>query len=82
MKTNSINFVFFHVKNWSPSFGPETLTVNSDLVVIGLGQAVNGVDKGNIALAKDKSLTEGKTYTFVIDVSAGIDKAVLTVDEK
>ncbi len=82
IKANAINFVFFQVKNWSPSFGPETLTVNSDLVLIGLGQTVNGVDKGNIALVKDKTLTEGKTYVFVIDVSAGIDKAVLTVEEK
>lgn len=80
--SDKINFVFFQVKDWSPSFGPETLTVNSDLVLIGLGQAVNGIDKGNIALAKDKTLTEGKTYVFIVDVSAGIDKAVLTVDEK
>ncbi|GAB6008553.1 DUF5125 domain-containing protein [Dysgonomonas reticulitermitis] len=79
---NSINFVFFLAKDWSPSFGPETLTVNSDLVRIGLGQDVNGVDKGNIALAADKALTEEKTYVFVIDVSAGIDKAVLTVEER
>lgn len=77
-----VNFVFFHVKGWSPSFGPETLTVNSDLVIIGQGQDVNGVDKGNIALAPGKTLTDGKTYVFVVDVSAGNDKAVLTVEEK
>lgn len=82
INASKINFVFFHVKDWSPSFGPETLTVNSDLVFIGEGQAVNGVDKGNIALAKDKSLTVDKSYTFIIDVSAGIDKAVLTVEEQ
>lgn len=82
INADKINFVFFQVKDWSPSFGPETLTVNSDLVIIGLGQAVNGVDKGNIALAEGKTLAAGKTYVFVVDVSAGIDKAVLTVEEK
>lgn len=80
--SKAINFVFFHVKDWSPSFGPETLSVNSELVIIGKGKDVNGVDKGNIALADGKTLTDGKTYVFVVDVSAGIDKAVLTVEEK
>ncbi len=78
---DKVNFVFFHLKGWDKSFGPETLTVNSDLIIIGQGQDVNGVDKGNIALKEDKKLTEDKAYTFVIDVSKGIDKAVLTVEE-
>ncbi len=76
------NFVFFLAKDWAPSFDPTTLTVNSDLVIIGEGQAVNGVDRGNIYLAPDKTFSEGKTYVFVVDVSAGIDKAVLTVEER
>ncbi len=40
------------------------------------------VDKGNIALAPGKTLTKGKAYKFVIDVSQGIDKATLMVTEK
>lgn len=77
-----VNFVFFHTKDWAPSFGPETLTVNSEVFIIGQGQSVNGVDKGNIALAPGKTLTKGKAYKFVIDVSQGIDKATLMVTEK
>lgn len=77
-----VNFVIFHVKDWGTSFKPETLSVKSDVIIIGEGQEINGVDKGNIALAKDKKLTVGKTYEFVVDASAGIDKAILTVTEK
>lgn len=74
-----VNFIIAHLKGWN-AFKPETLTVESDLIMIGTGK--NGVDNGNIALAKDKTLTVGKIYEFVVDVSAGIDKAVLTVSEK
>lgn len=87
---NSINFVFIHQKAWGSSFkGAETasggnlpLTVVSDLIFIGKGQNANGVDDGNLALMADKTLTEGKTYVFEIEVPAGLSGCKLTVTEK
>jgi hypothetical protein len=84
IESNRINFVFFHVKGWWPSFNPDNMTVQSELVRMGTGSVAsggNGIDKGNIALAEGKTLTDGKSYVFIVDVSAGIDKAVLTVTE-
>lgn len=60
----------------------EQLEVVSDLILIGEGQNVNGVDNGNLALIKDKSLTEGKTYVFEIEAPAGLVGCKLTITEK
>lgn len=80
ISVDRVNFVFFLKKDWAPSFKPETLTVDSDLFFMGLGEKVNGVDAGNIALVKDKTLEKDKAYICIIDVTEGIDKAVMTVE--
>lgn len=81
-----INFKFFHQKGWGGEFSNTTLTTTSNIVFVGAGESPGpgnaNRDPGNLGLYKDKPLTEGKTYVFTVDVSAGIDKAVLTVEEK
>lgn len=82
LKANEVNFVFFQKKAWAPAFRSNVLTSNSDLVDIGAGKSVNGVDDGNIFLREGKSFTPGHKYKFVMDVTAGIDKAVLYVTDE
>ena len=79
VRTNQINFKFFHQKDWGGEFGHTTLSTTSDLIVIGDG--VTG-DSGNLAIAENKTLEAGATYVFVVDLSAGNNKAVLTVTKK
>ncbi len=76
----SINFKFFHQRDWGGEFSDKTLTTTSDIVFVGNGS--NGRDSGNLGIIDGKSFVTGKTYVFTIDVSAGIDKGVLTVVEK
>ena len=80
VRTESINFKFFHQKDWGGEFGSASITTTSDIVFIGNGS--NGADNGNLALTAGTTLETGTTYVFVVDLSAGIDNAVLTVTKK
>lgn len=77
---STINFKFFHQQGWGGEFNDKTLTLakDSDPAVF-IGNGTNGRDAGNLGLKEGMKLEEGRTYVFVIDVSAGIDKAVLKV---
>ena len=76
---DSIDFKFFYQKEWGSEFGSDALSTDSDLVFVGNGD--NGRDSGNLGIIEDKSLTVGSTYQFTVDVTAGLDKVVLTVKE-
>ena len=76
---DSINFKFYYQKEWGSEFGSDALSTDSDLVFVGNGD--NGRDSGNLGIIEDKSLTVGSTYQFTVDVTAGLDKVVLTVKE-
>lgn len=78
--TDEINFKFFHQRGWGGEFGSAELSTTSDLVFVGNGS--NGRDNGNLGLVEDVTLEEGATYVFVVDVSAGIGQAVLTVTKQ
>ena len=65
--------------SWDNEFDHTTLTSTSSVVLIGDG---NGHDKGNLYLAEGTSLKEGVTYVFTIDLSAGNNAGVLSVEEK
>ena len=86
----SLNFVLMHQKDWGTSFkGAETssggnlaLEVISDLILIGKGQNVNGVDDGNLALIEGKTLTKGNTYVFELNIPAGLVGCTLTVTKE
>lgn len=77
--TSSINFKFFDTKGWDSSISGG-LTTTSDIVFVGDGS--NGRDAGNLGIVDGKSLEEGATYVFTVDVTGGIENAVLTVTKK
>ncbi|MDH6306829.1 hypothetical protein M2459_002155 [Parabacteroides sp. PF5-5] len=78
VNANSINFKFFHQKDWGGEFGADAITTNSDIILIGDG--TNGRDSGNLGLHSE--LEVGATYVFTVDLSAGNEQAVLTVTKK
>lgn len=76
-----INFKFFHQKGWGGEFTNETLSTESDLILVGAGQDVNGSDPGNLALKDGITLEEGATYRITVDLTNGKDNAVMTVEK-
>lgn len=79
IKADNINFKFFHQKNWGGEI-KDDLTTTSDIVLVGNGK--NGRDPGNLGLVAGKTLEQGATYEFIVDLSAGNTKGVLTVTKK
>lgn len=84
--TEAINFKFYGgAHSWNDEFKHDRLSSTSDIVGVGTGEKDaegNGPDDGNLYIKEGKALEEGKTYLFTIDVTAGNDKAVLSVVEK
>lgn len=79
LNANSINFKFFHQKGWGGEYSDKTLTSESNLVFVGNGE--NGRDKGNLGLPEGTALEAGYYYRFTVDLSAGRDNAVLSVEK-
>ncbi|MDR1408641.1 MAG: DUF5125 domain-containing protein [Tannerella sp.] len=77
VNASGINFKFFHQKGWGGEF-TTNLTTTSDIVFVGAG-GDSGRDPGNLGILPGKTLDEGATYVFTLDVSAGTDHALLTV---
>jgi hypothetical protein len=73
----SINFKFFHQKGWGGEF-TTNITTDSNVVFVGTG-GTSGRDPGNLGIVAGTSLEEGATYVFTVDLSAGVNNAVLTV---
>jgi hypothetical protein len=80
IKTDAINFKFFHQKGWGDEFTNDKISTTSDLILLGNGS--NGADPGNLNLQPGVSLESGAAYEFVVDLSGGINSAVLTVTKK
>ncbi|MDD4514762.1 DUF5125 domain-containing protein [Massilibacteroides sp.] len=80
IKTDEINFKFFHQKDWGGEFKNETLSSESDLIFVGDG--TNGRDPGNLGIVEGKSLESGVFYIFTVDLSKGNDKGILSVSRK
>ena len=80
IKADGINFKFFHQKGWGGEYGPTTLTSTSDIVLVG-NKDENGHDNGNLFLADGQTLELGGIYRFVVDVTAGSENAVLSVEK-
>lgn len=74
VNANAINFKFFHQKGWGGEFKQAQITSTSDIVVI-------PNEDGNLAIAEGKSLDMNGIYKFVVDVTEGIDNAVLSVQK-
>lgn len=83
INSSGIDFKFFYAAGWDGEFSGEALTSNSNLIGVGTGK-VDGVghDSGNLYLKEGKSLTPGHIYKLVVDVTSGIDKAVLSVTDQ
>lgn len=84
IKADDINFKFFHQKGWGGEFKNDAISTTSDIVYIGKGkdENENGRDPGNLGLLDKVTFVKGSTYIFTVDLSAGNDKAVLTVVKK
>ena len=68
----SINFKFFHQNGWGREFGGSNLTSTSEIILV--------KESGNLEIAEGKKLDEDATYIITIDVSAGTENAILSVD--
>jgi len=75
---DAINFKFFGQMGWGFEFGGDKITSTSDIVLVGDGEG--GHDNGNLYLAEGKTLQAGGVYTFTVDLSAGVNAAVLSVN--
>ncbi len=74
MKTNAINFKFFHINKWdNGEFKGDAISTTSELVKIS--------ESGNIELQTGQKFERGGVYKFVVDVTKGNTKAVLTVEK-
>lgn len=80
VNATDINFKFFHQKGWGGEFKDTELTSENDLVFVGNGN--NGRDPGNLGLVSGGTFEQGATYVFTVDLGAGNDKAVLTVEKQ
>ena len=80
IKTNNINFKFFHQKGWGGEFKNTELSTTSDIILVGDG--TNGRDPGNLGLIGGKELESSGTYEFIVDLSAGNNQAKLIVTKK
>ncbi len=85
LKADDIDFKFYHPTGWGGEFGAASLSCASDLIFVGDDSDATDEkpkrDNGNIGLYKGKSFDLGGIYEFTIDVTGGIDKAVLTVEK-
>ncbi|MDR1200588.1 MAG: DUF5125 domain-containing protein [Tannerellaceae bacterium] len=80
VKTDNINFKFFHQKGWGGEFGADAISTNSEVIFVGNGN--NGRDNGNLGITGGVTLELGVSYLFTVDVSAGLTQAILTVVKK
>lgn len=80
LSATDVNFKFFGQPNWGTEFGGNggdyNLTTDSEVFGVGDG---NGHDNGNIYLKDDAVLTEGDTYIFTVDLTAGVANGKLIV---
>ena len=77
IRTGSTNFKFFgDAMSWGNEFKHDRLVSKSDLIGVGDG---NSHDDGNLYLLDGVTLTDNEIYIFQVDMTAGVDQAVLTV---
>lgn len=85
---SNLNFKFFGQAGWGIEFkgsgGTYYLTTDSNIFAVGDGttEYQGGHDDGNIYLRPGVTLTDGDTYVFTVDLTAGTDKGKLIVEKK
>jgi hypothetical protein len=82
IRNDAISFKFYWQRGWGSGgtgeFFHNFMTTTSDLVLI----RDDGNSSGTLNLRPGVTLEDGATYEFIIDVSAGITSAVLSVTKK
>lgn len=82
LAATGVNFKFFGQPTWGIEFngqgGDYHLDSDNDWFLINAADS----DNGNIFLKDGVTLTEGDTFVFTIDLTAGVANGVLTVEKK
>lgn len=83
LRATDVNFKFFGQANWGIEFKGQDNShlISTDSEVFGIGDG-NGHDNGNVYLKDGVELKDGETYVLTVDLTAGVDKAVLKVEKK
>ena len=85
LRATDVNFKFFSQANWGVEFKGKDhshlISTESEVFGIGIGDG-NGHDNGNVYLKDGVELKDGETYVLTVDLTAGVDKAVLKVEKK
>lgn len=82
LKASDVNFKFFGQPNWGVEFNGKggDYHIDSDNEWFRVNAADS--DNGNIFLKDGAALSDGETYVFTIDLTAGVKSGVLTVEKK
>lgn len=78
ISVSSINFKFFGQDGWGTELTGTMLTSESSLIGVGTGD--NGHDNGNLFLNEGVELEANTIYVITLDLSGGIDNAVLKTE--
>lgn len=83
LRATDVNFKFFGQANWGIEFKGKDNShlISTESEVFGIGDG-NGHDNGNVYLKDGVELKDGETYVLTVDLTAGVDKAVLKVEKK
>lgn len=73
-----LGFKFFYQDDWGGEFGKDNYAEVGGLIP----SIISITDGGDINLAPNQSLEEGKIYIITLDCSNGPDKAIISVEEK
>lgn len=83
LRATDVNFKFFGQADWGIEFKGKDNShlISTESEVFGIGDG-NGHDNGNVYLKDGVELKDGETYVLTVDLTAGVDKAVLKVGKK
>ena len=83
LRATDVNFKFFGQANWGIEFKGKDNShlISTESEVFGIGDG-NGHDNGNVYLKDGVELKDGETYVLTVDLTAGVDKALLKVEKK
>lgn len=85
LRATGVDFKFFGQADWGIEFkgkdNSHLISTESEVFGIGDGNG-HGHDNGNVYLKDGVELKDGETYVLTVDLTAGVDKAVLKVEKK
>lgn len=83
LRATGVDFKFFGQADWGIEFKGKDNShlISTESEVFGIGDG-NGHDNGNVYLKDGVELKVGETYVLTVDLTAGVDKAVLKVEKK